>query len=218
MAAGQRRRGNATSPNAVVQLLNFQHLLCAVKVVLHNNSERTGITLNQMHFKGLIVSDDVRLTLTPVDNPLAAGYPASFSFNWIDPERNTTSPLFSASLGLTGQLISHGGSYTIPEPVSETEQYILLPPQDLAPLSANPRLEINYSYYDSGQAKTVTPPTKALPLKTILNESDDSPITSWQAGRIYVYHIYLRVDGGVEVRVVTTKWETVNAQTPGIML
>ena len=55
-----------------------------------------------------------------------------------------------------------------------------------------------------------------ISLKTIL-DGNSSAITSWEAGKKYTYHIYIRM-GGIYVNVITTQWDPVSAETPGLQI
>ena len=57
-----------------------------------------------------------------------------------------------------------------------------------------------------------------ISLKDICPRGDDTPITSWERGVKYTYEISMRLDGGVLVNVVTTDWDTVEAETPGLLI
>ena len=197
MAAGMRRLGSAAEPNEIVPL-TFRHLLCAVKVIVYNDSDAKDFTLTDLHFKGLVVSDEAVLSLTP---------PSTVSVNWIDPARNTGSDLFGFH---TSKPVSYGQSITWPDG-GANGNYNLLVPQTLV---ASTKLEMSFTY-DNGGTKNST---LSLGLSTVPNEGDGTLLTTWAAGRKYEYKIHIRVDGGVVVSVVTTEWDAVEAQTHGIML
>ncbi len=207
MAAGTRRNGDATDPNAVVPL-EFRHLLCAVKVTVINDSKEKNFTLKKLHFKGLVVMADAELTITSdPDTP--------FSFIWTDLAVNTTYELFGFDCGEgPGITVNPGVSnaYSWPDGVGVNGNYNLLVPQTL---TASTKLEMSFTYDNGGVPKNST---LSLGLSTVPNETDGQLLTTWVAGYKYEYQIHIRVDGGVVVSVITTEWDPVEGQTHGIML
>lgn len=201
LAAAARRKGDAPDPNAIVPL-TFQHLLCAVKVVVYNDSEGKDFTLKNLHFKGLVISADADLTISAP--------PASkFSVNWTDPAVNTNDDLFGFN---SNKLVEHGESISWPDDVGVNGNYNLLVPQTL---TASTKLEMSFTYDNGGVPKNST---LSLGLSTVPNETDGQLLTTWVAGYKYEYQIHIRVDGGVVVSVITTRWDPVEGQTHGIML
>ena len=200
MAAGMRRLGSAAEPNEIVPL-TFQHLLCAVKVVVYNDSDEKNFTLTDLHFKGLVVSDEAVLSLTP---------PSTISVNWIDPALNTGSDLFGFHSNKT---VGFGENISWPDGLGANGNYNLLVPQTL---TASAKLEMSFKYDNGG----ILPKNSSLSLglSTVPNEADGRLLTTWAAGRKYEYQIHIRVDGGVMVTVITTEWDPVAGQTHGIML
>ena len=55
-------------------------------------------------------------------------------------------------------------------------------------------------------------------MKDILNKVSGAAITQWRAGYKYVYEIELRIGVGIMVKVTTTPWEVIEAETPGLMI
>lgn len=198
MAAGMRRTGTNEATREEVVPLTFQHLLCAVKVVVYNDSREKSFTLKKLHFKGLVVSDEAVLSLTP---------PSTVSVNWIDPALNTVGELFGLN---ANQTVTAGGSVSWPDG-GVNGNYNLLVPQTLTAVA---RLEMDFQYDNDGIKNS----SLSLSLSTVPNETDGRLLTSWAAGRKYEYQIHIRVDGGVVVTVITTQWDTRDAQTHGIML
>ena len=47
---------------------------------------------------------------------------------------------------------------------------------------------------------------------------DSTPVDVWEPGLRYTYHISIRLDGGVQVFVVTTDWDDIYSETPGVMI
>ena len=202
MAAGTRRNGDATDPNAVVPL-EFRHLLCAVKVIVYNDSDEKSFNLTALHFKGLVVSDVAQLSLTD---------PPAITVNWVDPAVNTSLPLFGfdAESPSSPKTVAHDESVSWPDG-GLNGNYNLLVPQTLTAVS---KLEMDFWYTRNGRRDS----SLSLDLSTVPNEADGRLLTIWEAGRKYEYQIHIRVDGGVVVSVITTRWDEVEAQTHGIML
>ena len=200
MAAGMRRLGSAAEPNEIVPL-TFKHLLCAVKVVVYNDSDEKDFTLTDLHFKGLVVSDEAVLSLTPA---------STVSVNWIDPALNTGSDLFGFHSNKT---VGFGENISWPDGLGANGNYNLLVPQTL---TASAKLEMSFSYDNGGILQQNS--SLSLGLSTVPNENDGKLLTTWAAGRKYEYQIHIRVDGGVMVTVITTEWDRVAGQTHGIML
>ena len=76
-----------------------------------------------------------------------------------------------------------------------------------------PRLNVGFTAND-------TPLTPSILLKDIQRTKYDTedPITVWEPGIRYTYHIGIRLDGGIVVRVVTTEWDEIEAETPGLLI
>ena len=51
-----------------------------------------------------------------------------------------------------------------------------------------------------------------------VKRQDNTSITSWEPGVKYNYFVSMRLDGGVLVSIVTTAWDEVEAQTPGLLI
>lgn len=90
-------------------------------------------------------------------------------------------------------------------------EWDLMVPQDLDPSSGTaPSLEVTY---DKGDGDI----TQAVDLKDIKNQNNEA-ITLWESGIRYSYLIELRIGVGIVVTVQTTAWDTVEAETPGLMV
>ena len=74
-----------------------------------------------------------------------------------------------------------------------------------------PKLVLNYNVGNTSKSPEIL-------LKNICDKVQGTPIISWEPDVKYTYEIDLRVDGGVQVNVVTTQWENVTGQTPGILI
>lgn len=240
MGAATRRQYTAPAPGNASNTANydavhltFYHLLSAVKVVIINKGN-TPVTLNSICFRNLVVSDVAQLSLVNNSGTYV------LSYEWEDPGRDDQNPLFDFPQGYNAPVIGSEEGYSWPENVGHAPDvsgldttapdyldnltallqnynyYHLLPPQRLN-VPANPVLEINYSFEDS-TGNPVTPPTTSISLQSILRADESAAITQWEAGKKYTYFVDFNLDGDVQVSVVTTEWEPVNAQTPGVML
>lgn len=179
--------------------LEFHHMLSAVSVVVYNDSPSQSITLNSYGFKNLCT----QATLT-VEQNLNTPEPG-----WVSPGYDSNVVLGDDN----GAVLASGGSYY---PTSTVTDYMI--PQALNLLgSAAPALVIDYSYQEAGDPEptnVVTP----IRLQDIKFLGTDQTITSWQPGVRYTYQIHIRMGGGIRVHVITTEWEEVNAETPGLMI
>jgi hypothetical protein len=179
--------------------LEFHHMLSAVSVVVYNDSPTQSITLNSYGFKNLCT----QATLT-VEQDLNT------------PESGWVSPSYDSNVVLgddDGAVLASGGSHY---PTSTITDYMI--PQALNPLgSSAPTLVLNYTYQETGDPEptNVVTPIRLQDIKTL---GSDEAITSWQPGVKYTYQIHIRMGGGIRVHVITTEWEEVNAETPGLMI
>lgn len=199
MAASYHRNVKETTPVA----LQFKHLLCAVRVIVTNSadSKKDGepfpFTLNYYKYSYLWTEGSVRITGTTQD---------------FDTEYTLTTRSTEPGLGDTPE----GGKKLDPGEKSSDAVWDLMLPQSVDPLSTQylPALVINYTYEENGSPVTKT---TRLPLRDILTR-DNKKIPEWEAGRKYTYEIEIRLGGGILVHVITSDWETVQAETPGLMI
>lgn len=173
--------------------LQFYHTLSAVSVTVYNDSPSDAITLNSYGFKNLYTM--ATLTVEHFeDTPQSSWMVKKFESSTF------LKTIASTSLG-------PGGSYY---PASAV--YDLMIPQDLDPVSTNiPKLVLNYTHGGDIVETHIN-------LKDIKAVGSDNAITSWEKGTKYHYEIHIRYGGGIRVHVVTTPWEEVNAQTPGLLI
>lgn len=199
MAAGTRRLKSEGDATVAFQ---FSHQLSAIRVVVHNDLGRA-LTLKSLYYKKLIVGGTLQLVIGS----------SGFATSWDNLNRNTTNQLFGNTN--ISQSLAVDASYTCPASVQGQDWWDMMIPQSLAPQSNDPQLMLSYSYVDENQ---VTQNINDLPvsLKTIL-DGNSSAITSWEAGKKYTYHIYIRM-GGIYVNVITTQWDPVSAETPGLQI
>jgi hypothetical protein len=179
--------------------MEFHHLGCAVIVRILNNSELTGVTLDQVIYKNLVVEGDAKVTLDLYGNP---------ERSWINTERNREYVRVSAP----DESIDAYDSF-------DCSPEVMIPQRlDQAAAAGGavadmPRLYLYYTPDGSSQQETI------ITLKDVCLVNTDTPITSWVAGTKYIYEISMRLDGGVLVTVETTDWgETIEAETPGLLI
>ncbi len=194
MTAGIRRIASDPAPTATVPL-TFTHRLAAVKVVITNDAGGQTFRLDACRYRNLIVSANATSSLQD----------GTLKFSWSGSTRSSAVQL-GATLGAD---------------LAETEHqelaYDLMIPQRLDPLGSTPSLIISYKP-KTGESTYGEQIDYALPLANILIENSSTAITEWKAGYMYTYNITIRIGGEVIVNVVTTPWEVVNAETPGILI
>ena len=195
LAACEERTDPQTFQSAIPVHLQFYHTLSAVSVVVYNDSPEKDIRLLSYGFKNLYT----RATLTVEhfeDTPQSS---------WMVITRSDGDPVFGAS---PNSVIAHGGNH------SSTEVYDLMIPQALNPVSTYvPKLVLSYMKTDD-----VSSIETSISLKDILTNGSDIPITTWEQGVKYTYEIHIRYGGGIRVHVITTPWEEVSAETPGLLI
>lgn len=201
MIAVHTRHGNLPENQKVAPVaLAFNHMLAAVRVDVINNSSSGNIRVDSYGLKNVVNQATLKATIANADVP---------SFLWMDAV--TTSTLVRQETPGTGEHnpIAPGDSLM--------GGYNLVIPQDLTSggmLEAT--LEIKFTPIDGGVAGAQA--TREILLDKMQRFSDNSYITEWEIGKVYTYKIYIRRDGGVEVRVITTKWDEIVYETPGIMI
>ncbi len=196
MAAALRRKGNVLNPTAIVEM-EFSHMTSAVGVVIINNSAENSVTINSYEFKNLMVCGDMKVTLDNVGEPLTS---------WINTERNSSSVMQSSpsETVLPGERYTGGFDMMIPQRLDQAV--------GSGSLEENmPALLITYTP-EGGVQKTAV-----ISLKGIQRQ-DGTPITSWETGVKYTYYVTMRLDGGLLVKITTTGWDTVEAETPGLVI
>lgn len=203
LMAGYRRSGNAANRLGTVPL-GFSHMLSAVRVIVTNDSKDSNFTLDSYAFQHIIVKASAKVTIDALSMP---------EFSWIDTQRNTTE-----YRGYTPDVVLYGKNNAGDH--SREGAWDFFVPADLS-LTSNgsdsedymPRLNLSYT---SG----VVHYTESILLKDVrCNErADGDPIDTWEAGVKYSYHIHIRLDGGVLVSVITTKWDQIDAETPGLLI
>ena len=213
LMAATRRQGHVADRTAPVNLV-FNHMLCAVKVIVTNESTDTDLTLTSVSVNNIIQSAYAKMTIDSGGNP---------EYYWIDSQR-------------TGANVSifTGSEELEPDENYATEFHLLIPGDladtidgSLAPEEGDADYETKLEAYESkvprlnvGFTVNDTPLTPSILLKDIQRTKYDTedPITVWEPGIRYTYHIGIRLDGGIIVRVVTTKWDEIEAETPGLLI
>lgn len=205
LMAGTRRTGANTATRTDKVPLTFQHMLSAVKVVVINESESTSLTLNSIKFDNLIHSAKAKVTVD------ATGLP---EFSWIDTQRR--SDKITVYTNTSDPAIAAGGSFN-------PAGYDLLIPADLTvaidgslnPDSSKlPHLIVNFTPDGGSASEREIPLTEAQKSRF----GTDDPLLEWEPGIRYTYNISIRLDGGVRVTVITTEWDSVTAETPGLLI
>lgn len=213
LMAGTRHKISDDNPSRKVSL-DFQHMLSAVKVVFYKYTGGEAVVVTSFHFTDLLVSADVEAY-------------------WDDEYKRFTHRL-SNTLRLDSEQFGEDRDRIAPwedennylKTASDSYDpgfYDLLLPQNLDSDAGAPSLVVRFR--DNIDADGVGPflPTEYTPdpihLKNIpVKGTSDQFITRWEPGHIYVYEVHILFDGGVLVDVVTTPWEEVSAQTPGLMI
>lgn len=213
LMAATRRQGHVADRTAPVNLV-FNHMLCAVKVIVTNESATTDLTLTSVSVNNIIQSAYAKMTIDSGGNP---------EYYWIDSQR-------------TGANVSifTGSEELEPDENYATEFHLLIPGDladtidgSLAPEEGDADYETKLEAYESkvprlnvGFTVNDTPLTPSILLKDIQRTKYDTedPITVWEPGIRYTYHIGIRLDGGIVVRVVTTEWDEIEAETPGLLI
>lgn len=217
MLAGTRRTGAIAATRTNPVPLTFQHMLCAVKVKVKNESSSASITLNSIKFDNLVHSANAKVTID------ATGAP---EFSWIDTQRksdlvNYASPGSSISAGssyfpaaftlfipadltvaIDGGMKPDAGDYDVP---ADYETALT------AYRSKIPHLIIDYSPSDGAVSIPL------VDIQKVRYGTEDS-ISEWEMGVKYTYNITIRLDGNVIVTVITTEWDDVPAETPGLLI
>ena len=231
LMAGTRRRGDAAARSAKVHL-EFQHMLCAVRVVVINESAGVNLTLKSLSFHNLISQAKAKVTIDALNKP---------EFSWIDTQRPGSKAVFTEDPMDPLVLAPGDATWTALDPSDPgyvAPVYDLFIPADLTETnngSPAPELEDFNDDMDAYMAAAVAvlpylevqfqsgsdpAETHRIPLKDIQTSRyvTDDPITEWERGVKYTYYITVRLDGGVIVTVITTEWDAILGETPGILI
>lgn len=213
LMAATRRQGHVADRTAPVNLV-FNHMLCAVKVIVTNESATTDLTLTSVSVNNIIQSAYAKMTIDSGGQP---------EYYWIDSQRTGA----DVSIFAGSQAIAHGNDYS-------TEFHLLIPGDladtidgSLAPEEGDADYETKLAEYEGkiphlnvGFTVNAVQYTPYILLKDIQRTKYDTenPISVWEPGIRYTYHIGIRLDGGIIVRVVTTEWDEIEAETPGLLI
>lgn len=203
MFAGKRRSYNDDGRLSTVPL-EFHHMLCAVELVATNLSPSTSVRLNGYHFVNIISRGTAKVTASYDSN----GRP---SFAWTDPTRT------AASVGGTDT----PWDFTETSSTHNYGYFDLMIPQDHGELgfSGYPSLSVEYKVLKDNVPIESIPVTQVLvPLKDIPVKASSNLISKWEAGTKYCYEISIDPNGGVQIQLIITPWDKVNAETPGLLL
>lgn len=201
LMAGTRRRVTDLDPSSVVRL-NFRHMLSAVRVLFFRDSGSQKFVVTSYGFSDMIVSADIIL-------------------GWNETERECTVRLDDTEHNHQAQF---GFDREADEPWLQNYQFVdtydpgfydLLIPQNLDS-DDPPALVITFHDDVLGAWNLYTP--DPIPLKDIKIKGTDTPITEWEPGKVYTYEVHILLNGGVLVNVITTEWDEIEAQTPGLMI
>lgn len=215
--AARRRSGNELARCDTVKL-RFHHLLTAVRVVVTNDSQSANFTLASYRFKNIVVKGAAKATIDGFGRP---------EFSWIDTQRkNSEEGVVSPSNMLYGQNSIGRHTYTgsfslfIPFALDQTSDGSTEPgnPSDpgYAEALANYKAHLPQLIVDYGATEPAV-----VYLKDVQRDpknGDTSLIGEWRQGIKYTYYISIRLDGGVVVSVVSTEWNEIKAETPGILI
>ena len=206
MYALYRRHGSDNDRISAVPL-NFQHALCAVRIIFDNDSNDQDITVNSYSFTNMIISADVKATMDVIGNP---------EITWINTERNG-----SAVRGVLPHALLTGKNKSGDHHYSGTFDFLIPTALDATSNGITgdeahmPQLVVNFT--PTGQSAIET----RVLLKSIQRDplnGNTTPVDVWEPGIRYTYHVSIRLDGGVLISVITTEWDNVYAETPGVMI
>lgn len=217
LLAARRRSGSEQERTDTVKL-RFHHPLTAVRVVVKNDSKDANFTLASYCFKNLVVKGAAKATIDGFGRP---------EFSWIDTQRRFLEVGNNApSTLLYGQnnvgVHSFTGNYNlfIPFQLNQTSDGSTEPNDPSAPgyaaALANYKAHLPQLIVDYGAAEPAI-----IYLKDVQRDpknGDTSLIDEWEQGVKYTYHISIRLDGDVVVTVITTQWDEIKAETPGILI
>ena len=203
MLAGKRRTYSSDADRMGKVPLTFSHMLCAVQVKVKNGSTNDSFWLQGYHFENLVVTGVAAASYDALGNP---------TLGWDERSRLTT-PVGGADVGAPGErheikTETTNNTYTF------SGQDLMIPQNHSEKIGSNyPTLVVDY-------AVSATSPLlhARIQLKDVLTNTNAPAIPSWEMGTKYCYEVIFSLDGGVQVRVTTTNWDAVAAETPGILI
>lgn len=202
MLAGKRRTYSSDADRLGKVSLTFTHMLCAVQVKVRNGSTDDSFWLQGCHFENLVVTGVAAASFDALGAP---------SLTWDERSRLTTQ-VGGGDVGTPGErreikTDSTNNSFTF-------GQDLMIPQNHSEKIGSNyPTLVVDY-------AVSATSPLlhARIQLKDVLTNTNAPAIPTWEMGKKYLYDIVFSLDGGVQVRVTTTNWNEVAAETPGILI
>lgn len=223
LMAGTRRSGANANTRSKRVPLTFHHMLCAVRVGVTNESGGKSATINSIRFNNLIQKASAKATINVLDE---------VEFSWIDTQRTSAdSVIYNAGAVLAmqgGSLPADDYTLLIPADLSVAIDGSLEPdvadyagrPDAYAAAMATfedklPHLYINYTPEDELEPRDV-----GIVLRNVKKArfGEAEAIGEWEMGIKYTYNVVIRLDGDVNVTVVTTRWEDVAGETPGLLI
>lgn len=206
MYALYRRYGNESDRISAVPL-HFKHALSAVRIIFDNDSNTQDITIDSYEFTNMVVEASAKATMDGIGNP---------ELTWINTVRNDSAiRCVEPNVLLTGKNKSGDHRYTgdydfmIPSALDASSNGIAGDEDRM------PHLVVRFT--PTGQSTLEA----NILLKSIQRDplnGDTTPVDVWEPGIKYTYHINIRMDGGVQIFVITTEWENVYSETPGVMI
>lgn len=223
LMAGTRRSGANANTRSKRVPLTFHHMLCAVRVGITNESTSKTATINSIRFDNLVQKAYAKATIDALDET---------EFSWINTERtNADSVIYNAGAVLpinNGTLPPTSYTLLIPADLSVAIDGSLEPDvadyagrmdeyaTDMATFESKlPHLYINYT--PQGE---VTPRDACIVLRNVKKAryGEAETIGEWEMGIKYTYNVVIRLDGDVRISVITTRWDDVDAETPGLLI
>lgn len=204
MMAGAIRNFTDPERNAAVQLV-FKHMTSAVKVTFTNKSTAKNVTINSYKFKYLSTSGTAHTFIN------AEGSAYSVIQHWDEVENGfSTADNVNGHSDLSQLLAAYSGSGSYPSYEGTADLFV---PQDLNFDENYPAtLVVKYTPQDSSEK------TAEIILKDALDSHEAAFTSQWQMGNKYTYNITFNFDGGIVVTVITSDWDTIEAETPGLLL
>lgn len=223
LMAGTRRSGANADTRSRRVPLTFHHMLCAVRVGVTNESSGKTATINSIRFDNLVQKAYAKATINSLNET---------EFSWINTERTSADTV----------IYNAGATLAINDGSLPPDSYTLLIPADLSvaidgslePDVANyagrmdeyetdmatfedklPHLFINYTPEGEAIARDAR-----IVLRNVKRAryGESESIDEWDMGIKYTYNVVIRLDGAVRVTVVTTQWDDVDAETPGLLI